>query len=178
MGAARSRGQGRSHASERPCLAAAPLRAVRKGLSAAGQGCAASVAESAACLDAGEHGARLVMPRRSVGVAIRPEGSLPCAAGSFRGNLVFGRSRWIDTTMQAFASAAKLRAAGPFYKSGTRAVGGYGTPPPRIDIGNGCSVSRPAPNSLFYLYPSSAVCRCRRFRPPDAAACQPAACRG
>jgi hypothetical protein len=76
MGAARSRGQGRSHASERPCPAAAPLRAVRKGLSAAGPGCAASVAESAACLDPGEHGARLVMPGWTVGVALSIRGEL------------------------------------------------------------------------------------------------------
>ena len=43
--------------------------------------------------------------------------------------------------MQSCASAAKLRAAGPFYSSGTRAMGGSGTPPPRIVIGH------PAPTS-------------------------------
>ena len=34
-------------------------------------------------LDAGEHGARLVMPGRSIGIAIRPEGSSPCAPRCF-----------------------------------------------------------------------------------------------
>src|SRR6476646_12072804 len=37
--------------------------------------------------------------------------------------------------MQSCASAAKLRRAGPFYDSGTKAMGGSGTPPPRIVIG-------------------------------------------
>jgi hypothetical protein len=38
--------------------------------------------------------------------------------------------------MQSCASAAKLRRAGPIYKNGTKAMGGSGTPPPRIVIGN------------------------------------------
>src|SRR5262245_13878328 len=38
--------------------------------------------------------------------------------------------------MQSCASAAKLRRAGPFYMDGTKAMGGYGTLPPRIVIGN------------------------------------------
>jgi len=38
--------------------------------------------------------------------------------------------------MQSCASAAKLRRAGPFYVSGTKAMGGSGTPPPRIVIGS------------------------------------------
>ena len=38
--------------------------------------------------------------------------------------------------MQSCASSAELRRAGPFYNSGTKAMGGSGTPPPRIVIGN------------------------------------------
>lgn len=128
-------------------------------------------------LDAGEHGARLVMPRRTFGLAIRSEGSSPCAPrGIARQPCIrpISTDRYHDA---AFASAAKLRAAGPFYKSGTRAMGGSGTPPPRIVIGNTCSASRRAPNPLFYLYASSAVAEVVRFRPPDAAACRAAPCR-
>ena len=40
------------------------------------------------------------------------------------------------TMMQSCASSAELRRAGPFYNSGTKAMGGSGTPPPRIVIGN------------------------------------------
>ena len=37
--------------------------------------------------------------------------------------------------MQSYASAAKLRAAGPFSKAALNAMACYGWPPPRIMIG-------------------------------------------
>ena len=91
------------------------------------------------------HGSRSVLagPR----LAGSDRGELAIALRSVRSNLVFGRSRafepWVGSgaMMQSYASAAKLRAAGPFYSSGTRAMGGSGTPPPRIVIGH------PAPTS-------------------------------
>ena len=46
--------------------------------------------------------------------------------------LVCGRSVWILTMMQSCASAAKLRAAGPFFRSALSARFEYGFPPPRI----------------------------------------------
>ena len=49
-----------------------------------------------------------------------------------RRTLVFGRSVWILTMMQSCASAAKLRAAGPFSRSASSARFEYGFPPPRI----------------------------------------------
>jgi hypothetical protein len=45
-----------------------------------------------------------------------PRGARHCGASSRR-TLVFGRSVWILTMMQSCASAAKLRAAGPFSPS-------------------------------------------------------------
>jgi hypothetical protein len=53
-------------------------------------------------------------------------------------NLVFGESQMSDSTcrirtmMQSCASAAGSSAAGPFYRSGTTARVGFGSPPPRI----------------------------------------------
>jgi hypothetical protein len=38
--------------------------------------------------------------------------------------------------MQACASSAELRATGPIYRSGTKAMGGSGTPSSRIVIGS------------------------------------------
>src|SRR5258707_2131926 len=55
--------------------------------------------------------------------------------------------------MQSCASAAKLRRAGPIYMSGTKAMGGLGTPPPRIVIGN-VSLEADARRSV-YLLPGS-----------------------
>src|SRR4029079_1239380 len=64
--------------------------------------------------------------------ARRPRRSL-----AFRSNLVFGTTRsGSGTMMQSCASSAELRRAGPFYNSGTKAMGGSGTPPPRIVIDN------------------------------------------
>jgi hypothetical protein len=99
---------------------------------------------------AGPHGQ--VLPERS-------EGSSPCAAElpqqpcirsipwafSPRAFDPWGGS---GAMMLSYASAAKLRAAGPFYSSGTRAMGGSGTPPPRIVIGNPAPASG-APNRCF-----------------------------
>jgi len=48
-----------------------------------------------------------------------------------RHKLLFGRSVRILTMMQSCASAAKLRAAGPFFRSASSAMFEYGFPPPR-----------------------------------------------
>ena len=77
--------------------------------------------------------------------------------------------------MQPYASAAKLRAAGPFYRSGARAMDGCGTPPPRIVIGNPASAGGRAPN-LFRSAPSQTAA-CRRTpggTVPVVASCQSA----
>ena len=44
----------------------------------------------------------------------------------------FGKDHLILTMMRSCASAAKLRAAGPFYRSALTARFEYGFPPPRI----------------------------------------------
>ena len=58
-------------------------------------------------------------------------GARHCGASSRR-KLVCGRSVRILTMMQSCASAAKLRAAGPFSRSASSAMFEYGFPPPRI----------------------------------------------
>jgi hypothetical protein len=92
----------------------------------------------------------------------RSEGSSPWCRGSARSNLVFGDPDWDRTMMQPYASVAELRRAGPFYRSGTRAMDGCGTPPPRIVIGN-CARSgtRAEPlNSLcWFCFPQIAACK-------------------
>ena len=66
-----------------------------------------------------------------------------------RGELAMGRNlRAADlyavgfglilTMMPSCASAAKLRAAGPFYRSASSARFEYGFPPPRISIRQSC----------------------------------------
>ena len=51
-----------------------------------------------------------------------------------RRKLVFGGSKRILTTMQSFASAARLRAVGPFSSSALKPFQMSGSPPPRIVI--------------------------------------------
>ena len=87
-----------------------------------------------------EGAATLVETGGAIGVDKLPigsEASSPAAAEvAFRSNLVFGTTpSGSGTMMQSCASTAKLRRAGPFYNSGTKAMGGSGTPPPRIVIG-------------------------------------------
>ena len=66
-----------------------------------------------------------------------------CLSAEVRGELAIGAHlratnlyavgpSWILTMMQSCASAAKLRAAGPFFRSASSAVFEYGFPPPRI----------------------------------------------
>src|SRR5437899_13049765 len=50
-------------------------------------------------------------------VCVMIRGELAIGRGTSRHSLVFGRSVWILTMMQSCASAAKLRAAGPFSRS-------------------------------------------------------------
>jgi len=65
-------------------------------------------------LDGREHGDTLP----AIGVRLMTQGELAFSgAVSTRRNLVFGRSARILTMMQSYASAAKLRAAGPFSKA-------------------------------------------------------------
>lgn len=124
-------------------------------------------------LEGGEHGARLGQVGTTpmsltattglvASIAGPIGGELAIAPRSFRSNLVFGRSGGIGTMMQPCASAAKLRAAGPFYSSGARAMGGSGTPPPRIVIGNPRPAAGRAPNRLSCLACSSQIAACRR----------------
>jgi hypothetical protein len=63
---------------------------------------------------------------------LRIRGELAIGARISRRTLVFGRSFWILTMMQSCASAAKLRAAGPFSRSASGARFEYGFPPPRM----------------------------------------------
>ena len=60
------------------------------------------------------------------GGAYLSEGSSPLGASSRR-TLVCGRSVWIPTMMQSCASAAKLRAAGPFSPSAFGAMSAAGS---------------------------------------------------
>jgi hypothetical protein len=105
---------------------------------------------------------------------------LPRRSLAFRSNLVFGTTlSGSETMMQSCASAAKLRRAGPFYKRGTKAMGGSGTPPPRIVIG---SVSPKRTRAewglslgcLDHLY---LLLQLKRRLEPDEASCPPAPCR-
>ena len=68
---------------------------------------------------------------------MRSEGSSRLRRISRR-KLVFGRLVEVLTMMQSCASAAKLRAAGPFFRSASSARFEYGFPPPRISIRQSC----------------------------------------
>ena len=93
----------------------------------------------------------------------RSEGSSPCAAELPQQPCIRSIPAGSGAMMLSYASAAKLRAAGPFYSSGTRAMGGSGTPPPRIVIGNPAPASGTRAEPLFFLpAPSSQKAECRR----------------
>src|SRR5882724_3660560 len=51
--------------------------------------------------------------------------------GRLRRKLVFGRSGWIGTMMQSYASAARLRGGGSILLRGAKAMSVIGAPPPR-----------------------------------------------
>ena len=103
-------------------------------------------------LDGGEHGARLWWSGGASGSTKLPvgsEGSSPAAAelSSVPQQPCIRATRLGSVTMmQSCASSAKLRRAGPFYKNGTKAMGGHGTPPPRIVIGSVSPEGGHAPN--------------------------------
>jgi hypothetical protein len=93
-------------------------------------------------LDGGEHGVTLggSGPRRLL-VAARGSAALrpsirgePAVRRHHRLTTLYSvNPRWrIRTMMQSCASAAGSSAAGPFYRSGTKARVGIGSPPPRI----------------------------------------------
>ena len=108
------------------------------------------------------------------------EGSSPAARNlAFRSNLVFGTTFRSETMMQSCASTAKLRRAGPIYNNGTKAMGGSGTPPPRIVIGNVPPESGRAPNKVISSLPRSLLSflHLSRRAAPDGASCLPALCR-
>jgi hypothetical protein len=68
------------------------------------------------------------------------------------------QDRGILTMMRSCASAAKLRAAGPFYRSASSARFEYGVPPPRIV--NSAVVLKSQPRA-----PNSAECYARSGKP-------------
>ena len=70
--------------------------------------------------------------RRTTLVPVLIRGELAIGAQLRATKLVCGRSVWILTMMQSCASAAKLRAAGPFSRSASSARFEYGFPAPRI----------------------------------------------
>jgi hypothetical protein len=65
-------------------------------------------------------------------VCVMTRGELAIGRGTSRHTLVFGRSVRILTMMQSCASAAKLRAAGPFSPSASVCHVCCRFPPPRI----------------------------------------------
>jgi hypothetical protein len=71
-----------------------------------------------------------------------PRGARHWGASSCH-RLVYGRSVRILTMMQSCASAAKLRAAGPFFRSASSAMFEYGFPPPR-SVNFGSRAENPA----------------------------------
>lgn len=74
-------------------------------------------------LDGREHSGRLVRSGRAlVGNGTIPRGSSPSCAQIARHEIVFGRPARIATTMQACASAAKLREGGPILNRGARTI--------------------------------------------------------
>ena len=87
---------------------------------------------------------------------IDPRGARHWDATS-RHKLVCGRSVWILTMMRSCASAAKLRAAGPFSRSASGARFEYGFPPPRI--GHSAVVlknpARASNSTEYYVVPGS-----------------------
>jgi hypothetical protein len=165
----------------RPRLQVAPRAAVVK----AGRRPPPEAARSG--LDGGEHGAMLFWSGGAIGVIAtgRIRGELACrlralkrsAATLYSVRPFFGSG----TMMQSCASTAKLRRAGPFYKSGTKAMGGSGTPPPRIVIGSVSPESGRAPKLGCYLLLASMVLVSRlelsRRAEPDEASSPPAPCR-
>src|ERR1700737_1842387 len=62
---------------------------------------------------------------------LRIRGELAIGA-HLRATDLYTVGRLILTMMQSCASAAKLRAAGPFFRSASSAMFEYGFPPPRI----------------------------------------------
>lgn len=84
-----------------------------------------------------------------------------------------------QTMMQSCASTAKLRRAGPFYKSGTRSMGGCGTPPPRIVISNASPERGGNAAEIGYLLACLLwlLVSLNRRPAPGATSCPPAPCR-
>src|SRR3954465_2415015 len=74
-------------------------------------------------------------------------GELAFGRGSSRHTLVFGQSTEGLTMMQSCASAAKLRGGGPILENGVETMRCFGSPPPRIIIGDRRYPVRSAPRA-------------------------------
>jgi hypothetical protein len=134
-------------------------------------------------LDAGEHGARLVMPRRTVGIAIRPEGSSPCAPRCFAWQPCIRpipRDRYHDADIRIGGEAPS---GGPILQERHQGRGWMRDTATsdrhRQRLLREQTSTEP---SILCLYSSYAVVDAivsgaRRVRRPDAAACRPAPCR-
>jgi hypothetical protein len=83
-------------------------------------------------LDSVEHGSILQAVGARSPRTIRGEPAV--GRNQSRRKLVFGGSKRILTMMQSFASAARLRAVGPFSSSALKPFQMSGSPPPRIVI--------------------------------------------
>ena len=76
--------------------------------------------------------------------------------GRLRRKLVFGRSGWIGTMMQSYASAARLRGGGSILLRGAKAMSVIGAPPPRSVICSPVLIENDR-RTLYCLFPRRAV---------------------
>ena len=136
-------------------------------------------------LEAGEHGARLVMPRRTISIAIRPEGSSPCAPRCFAWQPCIRPipgDRYHDADIRIGGEAPS---GGPILQERHQ---GHGrkrdtatSDRHRQRLLREQTSAEPSIPCLCLLYACSGACsggcRCSRVRRSDAAACRPAPCR-
>ena len=128
-------------------------------------------------LDAGEHGANLVMPRRTIGIAIRPEGSSPCAPRCFAWQPCIRPipvDRYHDADIRIGGEAPS---GGPILQERHQGHGRKRDTATSDRYRQYLLREQTSAEPSVYLLPSYAVADAVRFRPPDAAACRGAPCR-
>src|SRR5271155_5446616 len=128
-------------------------------------------------LDAVEHGANLVMPRRTIGIAIRPEGSSPCAPRCFAWQPCIRPipvDRYHDADIRIGGEAPS---GGPILQERHQGHGRKRDTATSDRYRQYLLREQTSAEPSVYLLPSYAVAGAVRFRPPDAAACRGAPCR-
>ena len=130
-----------------------------------------------ASLTPGEQGADLVMPRRTIGIAIRPEGSSPCAPRCFAWQPCIRPipvDRYHDADIRIGGEAPS---GGPILQERHQGHGRKRDTVTSDRYRQYLLREQTSAEPSVYLLPSYAVADAVRFRPPDAAACRGAPCR-